>query len=151
MSSNRLILCHPLLLLPSIFPTIRIFTSESALRIRWPKYWSFSFSISPSNEYLGLISLGLTGLISLLSKGLSRVYSNTTIWKHQFFGTQPSLWSSSQIHTWYWKNHSFDYINLFGKVISLLFSTLSGFVSFPSKEQVSFYFVAAVNSQYTKN
>jgi len=56
MSSNHLILCHPLLLLPSIFPSIRVFSNESVLHIRWPKYWSFSFSISPSNEYLGLIS-----------------------------------------------------------------------------------------------
>ena len=91
--SNHLILYHPLLLLPSIFPSIRVFSKESALLIRWPKYWSFSFSISPSNEYSGLISfridwfpLGLTGLIFLLSKGLSRVYSNTTLQKHQFFG-----------------------------------------------------------------
>ena len=87
---NYLILCHPLLL-PSIFPSIRVFSTESVLRIRWPKYWSFSLSISPSNEYWGLISLGLTALISLQSKGLSRVFSNTTVQKHQFFGTQLSL------------------------------------------------------------
>ena len=67
MPSNHLILCHPLLLLPSIFPSIRVFSNESAFRIRWPKYWSFSFSISPSNEYSGLISLGWTGWMSLLS------------------------------------------------------------------------------------
>ena len=72
MPSNHLILCHPLLLLPSIFPSIRVFSNESAFHIRWPKYWSFSFSISPSNEYSGLISFKI-GLISLLSKGLSRV------------------------------------------------------------------------------
>ena len=65
--------CHPLLL-PSIFPSIRVFSSESALRIRWPKYWSFSFSISPSNEYSGLISLGRTGLFSFQSKGLTRLF-----------------------------------------------------------------------------
>ena len=70
MPFNHLILCRPLLLLPSIFPSIRVFSNELALHIRWPKYWSFSLSISPSNEYLGL-----TGLISLLSKGLSRVFS----------------------------------------------------------------------------
>ena len=68
--------------------------------IRWPKYWSFSFSISPSNEYSGLISIRLTGLISSLSKGLSRVFSHTTDWKHQFFSIQPSLGSSSHICTW---------------------------------------------------
>ena len=91
MPSNHVILCHPLLLLPSIFPSIRVFSSQSVLCIRWPKYWSFSFNISPSNEYLGLIPLGLTGWISLQSKGLSRVFSNTTVQKHQFFGAQLSL------------------------------------------------------------
>ena len=74
MPANHLILCRPLFLLPSIFPSIRVFSSESALHIRWPKYWSFSFSfsISPSNECSGLFPLRLTGLISLQSKGLSR-------------------------------------------------------------------------------
>ena len=90
MPSNHLILCHPLLLPPLIFPSIRVFFNESALGIRWPRYWSFSFIISPSNEYSGLISL-LTGWISLQSKGLSRVFSNTTVQKHQFFGAQLSL------------------------------------------------------------
>ena len=90
--------CRPLLLLPSIFPGIRIFSKESVLRIRWAKYWSFSFSISPSNEY-SVQSLGLTSLISLQSKGLSRVFSNTTLGKHQFFIAQPSLWSNSHINT----------------------------------------------------
>ena len=94
-----LVLCHPLLLLPSIFPSIRFFSSESALHIRWPKCWSFSFSISPSNEYSGLVLLGLTGLISLLFKGPSRVFSNTTVRKYQFFGAQPSLGSNSHICT----------------------------------------------------
>ena len=100
MPSNHLILCHSLLLLPSIFPSIKVFSNESALHIKWPKYWSFSFSISPSNDYSGLISFTLTGLISLQSKGLSRVFSNTTVWKHQFFGTHPSLRSNSHICTW---------------------------------------------------
>ena len=99
MPSNRLILCCPLLLLPSIFPTIRVFSSESALHIRWPKYWSFSFNISPSNEHLGLISLRWTGWISLQSKGLSRVFSSTTVQKHQFFGSRLSSQSNSHIHT----------------------------------------------------
>ena len=89
--SNHLILCHPLLLLHSIFPSTRVFSNESALHIRWPKYWSFSFNISPSNEYSGLISFGWTGWISLQSKGLSRVFSNTTIQKHQLFGSQLTL------------------------------------------------------------
>ena len=82
MPSNHLILCHPLLLLPSIFSSIRVFTSESTLRIRWPKYWSFSFSISPSNNIQDWFPLGWTGWISLQSKGLSRVFSNTTVQKH---------------------------------------------------------------------
>ena len=91
MPSNRLILCHLFLLLPSIFPSIRVFSNESVLCIRWPKDWSFSFSTSPSNAYSGLIPLGLTGLMSLQSKGISRVFSNTTVQKHQFFGAQLSL------------------------------------------------------------
>ena len=107
-SSNHLILCYPPPFLPSIFPKIRVFFNESALHIRQPKYWSFSFIISPSNEYSGLISLGLTGWISLQSKGLSRVFSNTTVQKHQFlvlsFLYGPILTS---IHG-YCKNHSFD-------------------------------------------
>ena len=82
MPSNHLILCCPLLL-PSIFPSIRVFSNESVLHIRWTKYWSFSFSISPSNEYSGLISFGWTDWISLQSKGLSRVFYNTTVQKHQ--------------------------------------------------------------------
>ena len=107
MSSNHLTLCHPLHLLPSIFPNIRVFSTESALGIRWPKYWSFSFSISLSNEYSGF-PLRLTGLISLQSKGLSRVFSKTTVQKNQFFGAQPSLSSSSHIHTWLLEHHNFD-------------------------------------------
>ena len=94
--SNHLILCCLLLLLPSMFPSIRVFSSESVLCIRWPKYWSFSFSISPSNEYSGLISFSMDWL---QSKGLSRVFSSTTVQKHQFSGAQLSLWSSSHIHT----------------------------------------------------
>ena len=89
MLSNHLILCHPLLLPPSIFPSIRVFSNKSVLCIRWPKYWSFSFSTSPSNEYSGWFPFGWTGWIS---KGLSRVFSSTTAWRHQFF--------SSYIHTW---------------------------------------------------
>ena len=88
---NHLILCRPLLFLPSIFPSITGFSDEPVLHIRWLKYWSFSFSISPSKEYSGLISFGWTGCISLQSKGLSRVFSNTTVQKHQFFGPQLSL------------------------------------------------------------
>ena len=91
MPSNHLILCRPLLLLPSIFPSIRVFSNELVLCMRWPKYWSFSFSISPSNEYSGLISFRIDWLDLLAAKGLSRVFSNTTVPKHQFFGDQLSL------------------------------------------------------------
>ena len=107
-----LILCHPVLLL-SIFPSIRVFSNELALGIRWPKYWSFS--ISPSNEYSGLISFTLTGLISLLSKGLSRAFSSTAIWKYRFFCTQPSVWYTKTLTIW----------TFVSKVMSLLFNTLS--------------------------
>ena len=90
MPSNHLILCHPLLLLLSIFPSIRLFSNESVLHISWPKYWSFSFSISPSNEYSGLISFRMEWLDLLAVQGTLRVFSNTTVQKHQFFGTQLS-------------------------------------------------------------
>ena len=97
MSSNHLTLCRPLLL-PSILSSIRVFSNESTLCVRWPKYWSFSFS--PSNQHSRLISFRWTGLIFLLSKWLSRVFFNTTVQKHQFFSTQLYLWSKSHIHTW---------------------------------------------------
>ena len=90
MPSNHLILCHPLLLLPSVSPSIRVFSNESVPPNRWPKYWGFSFSNSPSNEYSGLISCTIDWLISLQSKGLSRVFSNITVQNHHFFSTQPS-------------------------------------------------------------
>ena len=86
MPSNHLVLCHPLLL-PSFFPSIRVFSNELALHIRWPKYWSFN--ISASNEYSVLISFRID--CKEQSKGLSRVFSNTTVQKHRFFGTQTSL------------------------------------------------------------
>ena len=100
--SNHLILCHPLLLPPSISPRIRVFSNESVICIRWPKYWSFSFGISPSSEYSGLIPLGWTGLISLQSKGLSRVFSNSTVQKHQLFGAQLYSPTLISIHD-HWK------------------------------------------------
>ena len=87
--ANHLILCHPLLLLPSIFPSIRVFSRESVLHIRWSKYWSFS--ISPSNEYSGLISFRMDWLDLLAVQGISRVFFNTTVQKHQFFSAQLSL------------------------------------------------------------
>ena len=99
MPSNHLILCCPLLLLPSIFPSIRVFSNELALCIRWPKYWaSVSASVFPNIQ--GWFPLGLTDLVSLQFKWLSRVFSSTIIQKHQFFSSQPSLWSNSCICTW---------------------------------------------------
>ena len=91
MPSNHLILCCTLLLLPSIFPSIRVFSNELALRIRWPNYWSFNFNISPSNEHPGLISFRMDWLDLLAVQGTLRVFSNTTVQKHQFFGAQLSL------------------------------------------------------------
>ena len=99
--SNHLTLCYPLLLLPSIFPSIRVFSSERAFLIRWPKYWSFSFSISPFSEYSGLISFRIDWLDLLAVQGtLKSLLPSTTIGKHQFFGTWPCLWSNCLICTW---------------------------------------------------
>ena len=97
MPSDHLILCHPLLLLPSLFPSIRVFSNYSVTCIKWPKYWSFSFSISPSNEYSGLIFFGIDWFDLLAVQGTLK-----SLLQHhnQFFGTQPSSWSNSHIHTW---------------------------------------------------
>ena len=96
MPSNHLILCCPLLLLPSIFPSIRVFSKESAIYIRWPKYWSFSFNIGPSNEHSGLMIFRMDWLDRLAVQGTLK----SLLQKHQFFGVQPSLWSNSHIHMW---------------------------------------------------
>ena len=109
MPSNHLILCHPLLLLPFIFPSIRVFSKESVLRIRWPKYWSFSFSINPSSEYSGLISFRIDRFDLLAVQGtLKSLFqhhsSKTSIWHSAFFIVQLS---HPSIHD-YWKNHSLD-------------------------------------------
>ena len=100
MPSSHLILCRPLLFLPPIPSSIRVFSNESTLRMRWPKYWSFSFSIFLPKKSQGWSPSEWTGWISLQSKGLSRVFSNTTVQKHQFFSVQPSSQSNSHIHTW---------------------------------------------------
>ena len=111
MPSNHLTLCHPLLLLPSIFPSFRVFSSESAVCIRWRKNGALALAWVLPMNIQGWFLLGLTGLISLLSKGLSRVFSSTTAWKHQFFNSSmfsflysPTLTS---VHD-YWRNHSLD-------------------------------------------
>ena len=100
MPSSHLILDCPLLLLPPIPPSIRVFFNESTLHMRWPKYWSFSFSIIPSKKSQGWSPSEWTAWISLQSKGLWRVFSNTTVQKHQFFSAQLSSQSNSHIHTW---------------------------------------------------
>ena len=99
MPSNCLILCFPLLLLPSIFPSIRVFSNESTPCIRSPKYWSFRFSISPSNEYSGLTCFRIDWFDILLSKEFSRTFHDTRVQKHQFFSAQPSLWFNSHTCT----------------------------------------------------
>ena len=99
MLSNHLILCHPLLLLSSIFSSIRVFSKVSVLCIRWPD-WNFSFSIGLCNEFSRLISFRMDWFDFLAVQGTLKSLLRTTIWKHQFFGAQPSLWSNSHIHTW---------------------------------------------------
>ena len=107
MPSNHLILCCPVLLLSSIFPSMRLFFNESALHIRWLKYWSF-FSISPSNEYSGLISFRIDCFDLLAVHGTLKSLLQHTAGKHQFFGTQPSYSPTlTSVHD-YWKSHSFD-------------------------------------------
>ena len=131
MPSSHHILCRPLLL-PPIPPSMRVFSSESTLHMRWLKYWSFSFCISPSNEHPGLISFRMDCWISLQSKGLSRVFSNTTLQKHQYFSAQLSLYSNSHIHTWLLeKTIALTRQAFFSKVMSLLFNMLSrSFITF---------------------
>ena len=137
MLSNHLILCHPLFLLPSIFPSIRVFSNESVLCIKWPKYWSFSFSISPSNEYSGLISfridwLDLKSLLQHHSSKASILLCST------FFMVQFSIYD-------YWKSHSFDQTKLCRQSnVSAFYCVVQVCHSFPSKEQASFNFMAAV-------
>ena len=133
MPSNHLNLCHPLLLLPSVFPSIRVFSNESAVHVRWPEYWRFS--IRPSSEYSGLISFSIDWFDLLAVQGrLSRVLSSTTIRKHQFFSIQPSLWPSSHIRAW-----------LLGKNIALTVWTFAGKVnsvchSLPGREVKKFIY-----------
>ena len=100
MPSSHRIHYRPLLLLAPFPPSIRVFSNESTLCMRWPKYWSFSLSISPSNNTQDWSPLGWTGWISLQSKGLARFFSSTTVQRHQFFGAQLSSQSNSHIHTW---------------------------------------------------
>ena len=122
---------HPLLS-PSLsvfnLSQLRVFPSESALPIWWPKYWSFTLSISSSKEYSVWISFRITALISMESTGLSRAFCSTAIRKIQIFGTQPSLWSNSHIHTWLMENQRFDHTDLCWQSDASAFSTLFRFV-----------------------
>ena len=128
MPSSHLILCHPLLFLHSIFPSIRVFSNESVLHIRWPKYWSFSFIISLPMNIKDWFPLGCTSWISLQSKGLSRVFSNTTV-KSSNSSALSFLYSPTltSIHD-NWKNHSLTRWTFVVKVMSLLFNALSRLV-----------------------
>ena len=127
MPSNHLILCQSLLLPPSIFPSIRVFSNESALCIRWPKYWSFN--ISPSNQHSRLISFSMDWLDLLESKGLPRVFSNTRVQKHQLFGAQPFFTVQlSHPYMTTGKTIALTRWTFIGKVMSLLFNMLSRLV-----------------------
>ena len=106
--ANHLIICHPLLLLPSIFSSTRVFSNESLLCIRWAKYWSFSFSINPSMNIQDWFPLALTGLISLQSRGLSRASPKTTLQKHQLFDLCLLCSPAPRTLHDYWKDHSLD-------------------------------------------
>ena len=150
MPSNHLILCRPLLLLPSIFPSIRVFSNHSALRIRWPKYWSFSFNIRPSNEHPGLISFKMDWLDLLAVQGtlkslLQHHSSKASILQcSAFFIVQ-----LSHPYMTTGKTIALTRRTFVGKVMSLLFKMLCRLVlgcyhSFSSKEQVPFNFMAAV-------
>ena len=108
MSSSNFILCRPLLLLPSIFNSIRVFSSESVLCIRWPKYWSFNFSITPSKEYSGLMSFRIEWFDLFAVQGILRSLLQHHNSKASILQRSVSLWSNSHIHTWLLENHNFD-------------------------------------------
>ena len=142
MPSSHLILCHPLLLLPSILPSIRVFSNQSNLHMKWPEYWSFSFSISPSNEHPGLISFRMDWLDLLAVQGtcksLLQHHSSkaSILWHSAFFIVQ-----LSHPYMTTWKTIALTRRTFVGKVMSLIFNILS---RFSSKEQASFNFMVAV-------
>ena len=129
MSSNHLILCCPLLLLPSIFPSIRVFSNELALCIRWPKYWIFNFSISPFNEFSGLLSYRIDWFDLLAVSWDSQESSLAPQFESINSSSVRLLYGPTHICACYWKNHSFDCTDLFSKVMSLLFNMLSRLVT----------------------
>ena len=135
MPSSHLILSRPLFLLPPIPPSIRVFSIESTLHMRWPKYWSFSFSISASNEHPGLISFRMDWLDLLAVQGTLKSLLQHHSSKHQFFGAQFSSQSNSHPYTTTGKTIALTRQTFAGKVMSLLLNMLSRLViTFPSKE-----------------
>ena len=149
--SNHLILCCTLLLLPSNFPSNRVFSNELALCIRWPKYWSFSFSISPSNEYSGLISSRIDWCDLLAVQETLKSLLQHHNWRRQFFGSQPSLWSKPpSIHGWLEKIIALTIWNFVGKMMSLLFNMLSRFVVafLPRSKCLNFMAAVTVHSDF---
>ena len=146
MPSNHLILCHSLLLPLSIFPSIRVFSNESVLCIMWSEYWSFSLSISPSNEYSGLISLRIDWLDLLAIQGTLKSLLHTTVQKHQFFIAQPSLWSNSHPYITTRKTKALTIQTFVSKVTSLLFNMLSGLVIAFLPRSKCLNFMAAVTT-----
>ena len=146
MPSNSLILCCPLLLLPSVFPSIRVLSNESALCIRWPKYWSFS--ISPSSEYSGLISFMIDWFDLPAVQGIFKnLLSSTTIWKHQFFSAQPFLMAQlSHPYMTTGKTIALTIWTFVGKVMSLLFNRLSRFaIAFLPRSKCLLNFILFLN------
>ena len=125
MPSKHLILCHPLLLLTSIFPTFRVFSNELALHIRWPKYWSFSFNINPSNEHLGLISFRMDWLDLLAVQGTLKSLLQHQQFKSINYSTLSFLHSPTHIHMTTGKTIALTRWTFVGKVMSLLFNMLS--------------------------
>ena len=151
MPTNHLILCYPLLLLPSIFPSIRIFSNESVLCIRWPNYWSFSFSISPSDEYSGLISFRMDWLDLLAVQGILKSLvqhhsSKASILQHSAF----FIVQFSHLYTTSWKTIALTRQTFVGKVMSLLFNMLSRLVIafLPRSKRLNFRAAVTIYSDF---
>ena len=151
MPSDYLILCHPLLFLPSFFPSIRVFANESVLRIRWPKYWSFSFIISSSNEYSGLISFRIDWFNLAVSPRDSQESSPTPQLEGISSSALSLLYGPTLTSTHDWKNHSFACTDLCtGRVTSLLFTMLCNFVLafFPRSNHLNFMAAVTIDSDF---
>ena len=146
MPFNHLILCYPLLLLPSIFPSIRVFSNESALHIRWPKYWSFSFSISPSSEHPGLLSFRIDWLDLLAVQGTQHHSSKASILRHSAFFTV----QLSHPYMTTGKTIALTRLTFVDKVMSLLFNMLSRLVItfFPGSKSFNFMIAITICSDF---